>query len=67
VELATPLEKAAMGGRRSGEGGRPAAMLGRSRDVGRWSGGTMKRETRSPRWRGAAKRGGGVAVRLVFF
>jgi hypothetical protein len=51
VEKATTglVEKATAGGRRSGEGGRPAAALERGGDVSWRSKGAMEREARWPR------------------
>jgi hypothetical protein len=53
------LEKVTTGGRRSGEGGRPAAALGHCRDAGRRSGGVMDREAR---WRARSPRQCGGAL-----
>jgi hypothetical protein len=56
------LEKATTGRRRSGEGGRPVAALGRSGDVGRRSQGSMEREARGCQG-GVAERSRGAVVR----
>jgi hypothetical protein len=60
VELAALVEKAAMGKRRGGEGGRRAAVLWCREDAGRWSGGAMEREAR---WRG--KRSGEMVAEVA--